>query len=280
MAPFEKDSSRYNSHFADTGGFKTHYIEAGSGQPVILIHGGGPGADGYGNWEGCIERFAAKTRPIVYDMVGFGKSDAPSPDSFEYSQDARTTQLINLIEALNLNNVVVVGNSMGGITSLDATIRRPDLISKLVLMGSAGIHMDHGMPAALAPLINYDFTEDGMIAVIRTLTNPEFKADPALVSYRVELSRKAELQAAFGATMGWVRGQGGLHLADDAISSVKVPTLVVGGKNDPIVTMKEQFRFLELIENSWGYLMPNTGHWVMVERPDEFSKAVLDFIEA
>ncbi|MCZ6764232.1 MAG: alpha/beta hydrolase, partial [Alphaproteobacteria bacterium] len=204
MASFNGDASRFESKYADTGSYKTHYIEAGEGQPIILIHGGGPGADGYGNWQGCIDNFAAQGRAIVYDMVGFGKSGAPSPDDFTYDQNARTEQLINLIEALGLKDVAVVGNSMGGITSLDATIRRPDLVSKLILMGSAGIKSDRGIPAALKPLMEYDFTDEGMIKVMQALTNKDFEIDKDMVRYRVDLSKDADLQASFRASMGWV----------------------------------------------------------------------------
>jgi len=89
------------SQFVDTCGYRTHYIESGSGRPLILVHGGGAGADARGNWERfSMPLFSASFRTIAYDMVGFGYTDAPSPDDFVYNPESRVAQLIAFIEAL------------------------------------------------------------------------------------------------------------------------------------------------------------------------------------
>ncbi|MGH7820464.1 MAG: alpha/beta fold hydrolase, partial [Candidatus Binatia bacterium] len=118
MTAFDAVAKRYESRYADAAGYRTHYIEAGEGEPVILVHGGGPGADGFGNWHSCLPGFAKRFRTIAVDMLGFGGTAKPDPASFTYSQDARTDHLIAFIEALGLGQVRLVGNSMGGITSL------------------------------------------------------------------------------------------------------------------------------------------------------------------
>jgi 2-hydroxy-6-oxo-6-(2'-aminophenyl)hexa-2,4-dienoate hydrolase len=80
------------------------------------------------------------------------------------------------------------------------------------------------------------------------------------------------------ATMQWVKQQGGLYIDEELIRTTRVPTLVVGGKCDPIVTPRQIFRFLELIDDSRGYLIPYCGHWVMMERPEEFADLCTQFI--
>lgn len=65
------------SHYVETAGYRTHFVEAGSGAPLVLIHGSGRGADGLGNWQQFIPYLARDFRVIAYDLVGFGKSDAP-----------------------------------------------------------------------------------------------------------------------------------------------------------------------------------------------------------
>ena len=111
--------SQLPSNYVDTLGYRTHYIEAGAGKPLLLIHGGGAGADARGNWERlCMPLLAGERRVIAYDMVGFGSGDAPDPDHFAYTPDARVDQLVALIEALRLGPVDIVGNSMGGRTAL------------------------------------------------------------------------------------------------------------------------------------------------------------------
>ncbi len=277
--PFDPNEKYYGSRCIDANGIRTHYVEAGSGPPLILIHGGGPGADARTNWYGCLPRFARKFRTIAIDMVGFGKTDKPDPASFTYSQDSRTDHVIAFIEAMKLAPVRLVGNSMGGMTSLGVSIKRPDLVQKLVLMGSAGIKTAE-LPAALAPTLQYDGTPEAMRKVIRTLTHPDLEIDPGIVAYRTELSNDPAVKKAYAAIMGWVRERRGLYFEDDEIRRAKVPTLVVGGKDDAIVTLDLNVRFLKLIENSRGYFIPRCGHWVMIEYPEEFCDVTERFLES
>jgi 2-hydroxy-6-oxo-6-(2'-aminophenyl)hexa-2,4-dienoate hydrolase len=273
---FDPAQSGYKSSYLDAAGIRTHYLEAGKGQPLVLVHGGGPGADGYGNWYSCLPIFSRGFRALAVDMLGFGHTDKPDPASFVYSQDARTKHMIAFIEALGAGPVTLIGNSMGGLTSLCVAIQRPDLVSKLILMGSAGIKSQ--LPPALQPLLNYDGTRDGMRRVIGTLTHSSYSMDEALLDYRVEMANRLDTMQALQATMGWVKQQHGLYIDEDEIRKNRVPTLVVGGKSDPIVTPVQIFRFLELIDNSWGYLIPHCGHWVMMERPEEFCALCTRFI--
>jgi 2-hydroxy-6-oxo-6-(2'-aminophenyl)hexa-2,4-dienoate hydrolase len=261
----------------DANGIRTRYFEDGEGEPVVLVHGGGPGADGFGNWQGCFDAFASCFRAIVVDMVGFGRTDRPDPARFVYSQDARTHHMIGFIEALGLSRVSLVGNSMGGCTALGVAMKRPDLVRKLVLMGSAGIKTDE-VPAALGPLMQYDGTAEGMRKVVRVLTHRDFEVDDAMVRYRVELSNEPARRAALRAAMEWVRERHGLYYEDDDIRSVTTPTLVIAGKDDPIVTLAQNFRFLELLESSRGYFIPHCGHWVMIEHPQEFAEVTTRFL--
>jgi 2-hydroxy-6-oxo-6-(2'-aminophenyl)hexa-2,4-dienoate hydrolase len=277
MPSFDPTQSGYDDKFVDAGDIRTRYIEAGAGAPVVLVHGGGPGADGWGNWYACFPHFARNFRAIAVDMLGFGKTAKPSPESFEYSQDARTHHLIGFIEALGAGPVSLIGNSMGGITSMGVAIERPDLVNKLVLMGPAGLKTDE-VPAAVRTLIEYDGSADGMRKVIGVLTHDGYPVDEALVGYRVEGSNDPETRAATHAAMQWVRARHGLYFDDDVIRRVTAPTLVVGGKDDPIVPPSMIFRFLELIEDSWAYILPHCGHWVMNERPEEFSAVTSRFL--
>ncbi len=273
---FDQTMAGYQSRYVDAGGLRTHFVETGSGPPLILVHGGGPGADGYGNWHSCLPIFAGRFRAIAVDMLGFGRTDKPDPATFVYSQDARTAHMIAFIEALGSGPATMIGNSMGGLTSLCVAINRPDLMHKLILMGSAGIKFE--LPPALLPLLNYDGTREGMRRVIGGLTHKSYCMDEGLLSYRVEMSNRPETAKAQAATMQWVRQQHGLYIDEYRIRKNTVPTLVVGGKSDPIVTPAQIFRFLELIDNSWGYVIPHCGHWVMMERPEEFCAVCTRFI--
>ena len=105
-------ASMPESRYLDAGGIRTHYVELGKGTPTILIHGGGAGADCWGNWRTCMPLLAKNVRAIGVDLVGFGRSDKPDPKTFTYSQDARDQQLAAFIEALDAGPVNLVGNGV------------------------------------------------------------------------------------------------------------------------------------------------------------------------
>jgi 2-hydroxy-6-oxo-6-(2'-aminophenyl)hexa-2,4-dienoate hydrolase len=266
-----------SSRYVNADGIRTHYFDEGRGPVLILLHGGGAGADSYGNWRATLPLFAKHYRTIAVDMVGFGKTDKPDPATFEFSQAARVAHLRGFMQALEIPSAVLVGNSMGGATALGLAADFPTMVEKLILMGSAGlntkIHDD------LLPVINYDFSRQGMFRLIRALVNENFAIDEALIDYRHSKSLERDTRRAYGAIMKWIRDQGGLFYEPEVISRVVCPTLIVSGKNDKVVPLENAYRFLELISRSWGYIIPNCGHWAMIEHPGDFARASINFLQ-
>ena len=265
-----------DSQYLTTHGYRTHFIESGDGDPLILIHGGGAGADCRGNWAGSIPLFAPSYRTIAYDMVGFGASDAPDPATFAYTQDARTEQLLALIEALGYRKVNLIGNSMGGCTALGVAMRRPDLLTNIVLMGSAGL--SHSVTGAVSSILNYDFTMEGMRKVVSSLTHADFTPSEDMLRNRYELSVRPQTRASYAATMGWIKQRGGLYYEESQIARIKTRALIVNGKDDKVVPVQDAYRFLELLENSSGSILSHCGHWAMIEHPIQFAALTLQFL--
>ncbi|MDY6944204.1 MAG: alpha/beta fold hydrolase [Pseudomonadota bacterium] len=131
---------------------------------------------------------------IAPDMVGFGRSDKPSPDSYTYDQPGRNRQLVTLLDALNIEKTFLVGNSMGG-----ATLQRPERVERLVLMGSAGLPIPQKPSPQLLHNLNYDFTVDGMRRVIAGLTSSRYQPPEELVQYRYNLTTEPGAKAALEA---------------------------------------------------------------------------------
>lgn len=265
------------SKYVKTAGYTTHYVEAGSGDPVIFIHGGGAGADGLGNWQFCIPHFAQHFRALAYDLVGFGKSDAPDVATFTYDKHARTEQAIAFIEALNLAPVNIIGNSMGSAVALGVAMRRPELLNKLVLMSSAGLNRT--VPPAIAATVNYDFSIEAMRGIIRGLTRPGFEIDEDLVRYRFNLlNNKPDKQEAYKKTMKTIVDSVGLHYEESEIAAIKTKALVFHGRDDKAIPLREGFRLLELLSEAHGYFIPHCGHWAMVEQAETFSRISCDYL--
>jgi len=271
--------AEFRSEFVDAAGIKTHYLTAGSGPLLVLVHGGGAGADAWGNWKGCIPLYAPHFKVIAVDMVGFGKSEKPDPAGYTYSQSNRNKHLSAFIRALGAGAVNLIGNSMGGATSLGVAMERPDLVNKLVLMGSAGLDVANPDPSAKKALGAYDFTPEGMRKIMLGLTGSRYQMDEELLHYRHKLTLEPDARRALAA-INKANAAEGLTYPEEAIRTVKTPTLVVGGKEDKIAILARNYRFLELLENSWGFILPHCGHWVMIESPKEFVSVTSAFFQS
>ncbi|ADG06989.1 alpha/beta fold hydrolase [Kyrpidia tusciae] len=260
-------------------GIKTHVWETGSGETVLFVHGGGAGADAWGNWKDTLPRFAAAGfRAVAIDMVGFGKTDKPDPATFEYSNQARIDHLIGVIQSMNVSKLNLVGNSMGGAASLGVCIQRPELVNKLVLLGSAGRHRPVQRSEELNAVLKYTPGREQMYKIVRGLTNPKFEVDEAMVDYRLALSQSPGTMEAYIGTMKWVE-KNGMFYEDEELQSIPHKTLVIHGKNDRMVPIDESWEICRLIENAWMHIIPNCGHWAMIEHPDEFCAVTLYFLK-
>ena len=128
--------------------------EAGTGPPVVLLHGGGPGASGVSNYARNIEPLAQHFRVIVPDMPGYGRSakGVDGSDPFGYLAD----HIRGMLDALGIDRAHLVGNSYGGSCALRLALDTPHRVDKLVLMGPGGVGTTRGLPTAgLKSLLGY-----------------------------------------------------------------------------------------------------------------------------
>src|SRR5258708_5172713 len=259
------------------GQIETHYLEAGEGEALVLVHGGGAGADARGNWEGCIPEYAKHFHVIAVDMIGFGASAKPDPANYNYGQSPRNQHLIDFIEQVVGGPAHLIGNSMGGATALGVAIRRPDMVRKLVLMGAAGLDISNPDPAPRAALGAYDYTVEGMRRLVGALTGPNYKVSDELIRYRHALTLQPGAREASAAIQAHMRADP-MTYSQQALAGGQTPTLVVGGKRDQIAVLARTYGYLELIPNSWGFVLPHAGHWVMMESPREFVAVTTAFL--
>ena len=136
------------SRFADSGGMRLHYHEAGpegddaaaGGAPVVLLHGGGPGASAWSNFGRNLGVFAGRFRTLMVDQPGFGRSDKPpvAGNYFTFAAGA----LAGLLDELGIGRVHLVGNSLGGGTAVRFALRYPERADRLVLMGPGGLNVN------------------------------------------------------------------------------------------------------------------------------------------
>jgi 2-hydroxy-6-oxo-6-(2'-aminophenyl)hexa-2,4-dienoate hydrolase len=268
----------FKKDFVTVEGVRTHFIEAGEGPILILIHGGGSGADAWGNWSGCLSAYAKNFKVIAVDMPGFGESERPDPARYDYGQTTRNRHMTSFIDLMGGGVAVdVIGNSMGGATALGVTIARPDLVRKLVLMGAAGLNVSNPDPAAKKALGSYDYTPEGMRTLVGFLAGSRFEISDEMVAYRHALTTRPGGREAMLAIHNRLK-EDPMTYPPERIASVSCPTLVVGGKEDQVAVLARTYGYLDLIPNSWGFVLPHVGHWVMIEAPEAFVAVTTAFL--
>jgi 2-hydroxy-6-oxo-octa-2,4-dienoate hydrolase len=262
----------------DAGGLRTHYLEAGEGDALLLLHGSGPGVSAASNWGGVIDALAEHRRVIAMDFAGFGDSEKTRDGAYDIKLWQR--QLLAFLDALELASVPIVGNSFGGAMALAASMRHPDRVERLVLMGTpVG---EYPLTDGLRGAREYDGTRKNLREVLERLTY-----DPSLVTEEMLDRRHASsvvpraqdaLRALIPASVPGSKPTIVKGIPEHHLSSVRAPTLVLHGRDDRVVPFELGLRLLNGIEDSELHAFGRCGHWVQLERRDDFLRLVLEFV--
>jgi len=260
----------------DAGGIQTSYLEAGAGEPVVMLHGSGPGVSAMANWQHNIGALSQRFRVLAPDIVGFGATERP--DDIVYSLRTWTDHVWAFLDAHGIEKTAIVGNSLGGRIALQMATDRPDRITKMVLMGTPGVSMTP--TNGLAALRAYEPSHVAM----RDLLRNYFAVDPAmitdeLVAIRYEASIADGAYQAYRAMFFDPRHAGSeLGITEDEVRAIATPALLVHGREDKVVPMQVSVTMLGLLPNADLHVFSACGHWTQIERADEFSVLVDDYL--
>jgi 2-hydroxymuconate-semialdehyde hydrolase len=258
-------------------GIATNYHDVGTGFPVLLIHGSGPGVSAWANWRLTIPALAAGRRVIAPDMVGFGYSDRPT--GVRYNLDTWVAQAVGLLDALKIEQADLVGNSFGGGLALALAIRHPKRVRRLVLMGAAGVTF------ALTEGLDAVWGYQPSIANMRKLLDI-FAYDRSLMSDELaELRYKASIQPgfqeAFESMFPAPRQNGVESLAsrEEDIRALPHETLVIHGREDKVLPLKNSLTLSAWIERAQLHVFGRCGHWTQIEHAARFTQLVGNFLD-
>lgn len=261
-------------------GVKLWYEEAGAGAPIVLVH---EFAADHRSWEMQMRHFGQRYRCVSYSARGYPPSDVPEQVS-RYSQERATDDILAVMDHLGIDKAHVVGLSMGGFATLHFGFRRPGRARSLVVAGVGyGAEKDQQSRfRSEVEVVSRSLLEEGMAAFAEkyaygpTRVQFENKDPRGFAEFRQTLAEHSALGSAN--TQIGVQGQRpSLYDLIAEMRAITIPTLVLTGDEDwpclqPALLMKREIASAALA------VMPNCGHTINLEDPDQFNRIVGDFI--
>ena len=256
-------------------GLRLHCIEAGAGEPVVFVHGSGPGASGHSNFKQNYPQFAAAGhRVIVPDLPGYGASDKPET---QYSLDFFVAALSGLLDALDIQRCVLVGNSLGGAIAIKLALDQPQRVSKLVLMA----------PGGLMEKEQYYLQMEGIQKMGAAFAAGELKDaagmrrllglqlfDASLLSDETVAERVAVVQQQPLCVLSTMQ----VPNMSARLGELQCPILGFWGMNDKFCPVSGAQTLMQACSRIRFVLLSECGHWAMVEHRELFNRECLAFI--
>jgi pimeloyl-ACP methyl ester carboxylesterase len=260
-------------------GLTTGYLEAGQGDPIVLLHGGEFGATAELGWERNIAALAAHYRVLALDMLGFGHS-AKVVD-FTDGRGMRIRHIARFCDAVGVGSVHFVGNSMGAINLfVDATSETPLLPARSLTMICGGGEIQRNEHSSA--LYDYDATLPGMRRIVEALfADSAYPNDEAYVQRRYESSIAPGAWEALAAARFRRPGLEPPTLLSSTrpYDRIAVPTLVIEGADDKLLPAGWAAEIAAQIPDGRSAVVERAGHCPQIEQPDVVNELLLDFLE-
>jgi len=250
-------------HSLRAGGIAINYHDHGSGFPLLMINGSGPGVSAFVNWRLVMPELSKHRRVLAPDIVGFGFTGRPA--EITYNMDNWVKQAVDFLDALGLKQVDLVGNSFGGALSLALTIRHPERARRLVIMGAAGVSFP--ITQALDDVWGYEPLFENMRRIMDVFAYDRCLVNDDLARLRYEASIRPGFHESYSKMFPaprqrWVDS---LASSEENIAAINKETLIVHGREDQVVPLENSLRLSRLISRSQLHVFGRCGHWTQIE---------------
>lgn len=259
---------------------------AGVGDPLVMLHGGGPGASALANYRDNLPAFVENFEVILPDQPGFGQSYIPS-ESDLLTKGITNITVDALLEALDnagIDRFHLMGNSLGGAAAIAMAIAAPERVSKLILMAPGGGWFPAGpRPTEGQKMMFRYYNGEGptlkkMKDFVNVMVADPRQFDAASIQARYEASLDPERIAFYHQYNNAFTKRHGMDPLWRDVHKIKAPTLLLWGRDDRTITLEGASIMLANIRNVQMHIFGNCGHWVQVERKAEFERLVSDFL--
>jgi 4,5:9,10-diseco-3-hydroxy-5,9,17-trioxoandrosta-1(10),2-diene-4-oate hydrolase len=281
-----QESAPTSARTITVGNRRIHLHECGAGAPVLMLHGGGPGASGPSNYVRNVDALSRRFRVLVPDLPGYGKSSKGVDAADPFGDLAGA--MLGLLDALDIARAHVVGNSLGGACGLRLALEAPQRVGRLVLMGPGGIGISQSQPTdGLKRLLGYYAGEGPTFDKLRRFICEDLVYDARQVSDAVLQERYAssiDPEVVANPPLRAPRDAQALErmdlLLDPRLPQLTHPTLVMWGTEDRVNRPSGALALQQRLPACDSVLFSRTGHWVQWERAAEFNAFVAGFLLA
>jgi pimeloyl-ACP methyl ester carboxylesterase len=266
----EKEAAAKRDKLVTVYGAKIHYVEAGSGAPLILIHGL---ADDVAVWNSVISPLGAKFRVIAFDQIGFGHSDKPL---LNYRVSTFVDFLDGFMSELKIDRASLVGNSLGGWIAAAFALAHPERVDRLVLCDAAGYRaLAQAMEPRTLDALKLASRDDIRYLGPLTFHNKQFYEGAVVDDAFRQRVIAGDSYTVSRVLDSLIRGDDAL---DNRLHAINRPTLILWGRDDKLIPLSFGERFHQEIAGSQLRIIDNCGHMPQVECPNEFATTALQFL--
>ena len=269
------------SKFVQAGKVRVHYNEAGAGDPLVLIHGGGPGATGWSNYQRNVEELSKHFRCIMIDLPGFGKTDKVRPDTGLFAFFAEVIR--DMLNELKIDKAHFIGNSLGGGTALKFALDYPDRAGRLVLMGPGGsVPLFTPWPSeGIKHLFGFYEGEGPTMAKLKAFIDVMVvdKSELTEELYQQRFKSATDPETVKNPPLRMRKGMPLEELWKENLAGLKHDVLLIWGREDRVIPLDMSLFLLNRIQKAQLHVFPNCGHWAQWEKAPEFNRIVSGFIK-
>ncbi len=263
-------------HYNDIG------RSSGSGaETVVMLHGSGPGASGWANFNRNVEPFvAAGYRVVLMDFPGWSKSDSVVNTGSRSELNARALQ--GLMDAIGLEKAHLIGNSMGGHSAVAFALANPQRVGKLVLMGGGTGGSSPFVPQPtegikLIGALYRDPTIENLKRMMNVFVYDTSSLTEALFKARLDnmLTRRDHLENFVKSAEANPKQ---FPDVGHRLGEIASPALLIWGRDDRFVPLDVGLRLLVGLQKADLHVFSRCGHWAQWEHADKFNRLTLDFL--
>ena len=266
-------------------GVKTHYVAAGEGEPLILIHGGGPGASGATGWAQTIPALAKHFRVYAIDLIGNGRSDKPI---IEYSLQTLVEHVAGFIDALRLKNVRIMGNSQGAYVAIKYVLDNPGMVKSAAMISTGNVAAACGVESNKgSALPRFDGTKESLRKFMEVIVNDQSKLTDELLDKRFEAASQPghrEALASIGAYRRLSLENKSIHQSwfiRDRLLELDIPYCIIWGEQDRSAPLDPLGLGVKaLLPKVPFHIVAGAGHQVQNDKPAECNRLLIEHFTA